>query len=135
MRLDYTERFPKEEDKSFTERGVRYQQECVREVDEIISKNLVRFEDFDIGEKIRLYFPLKELSKIKFDENDEPHRIREIFKMSNKCYGLEMCNLFWNDSFTIYDKNERDNTLRISEKPKNVLDLFPAWVDFRYFEN
>ena len=135
MRLSYTEMFLNEKDKDSRGNWVEYQKECTREIDEIISKNLVMFEDFNIGEKIRLYSPLKELSKIKFDENDEPHRIREIFKMSNKCYGLEMCNLFWNDSFTIYNKNERDNTLRISEKPKNVLDLFPAWVDFRYFEN
>jgi len=130
----YAEVFSKKKKDDFSERIVRYQRECAKEIEEIISKNSIRFDDFFIGEKIRLYSPLKELSKIKLDENEPFHKVRELFRSSANYYNSEMSNLFWNDYFVVYDKNERENTLKISEKPKNCLDIFPAWIDFRYFE-
>lgn len=111
-----------------------YQQACAREIDEIIFRNPIKFEDFFVGERIKLYFPLKGFSKLKFEENEPTHRLRELFRISSNYCNPEMWNLFWNDSFLVYDKNEKEDTLRISRKPKNYLDLFPAWIDFRYFE-
>jgi hypothetical protein len=130
----YVGMFPKGEDKNFGERWARYQQACAREIEEIISKNPIKFEDILVGKKVGLYSPLKELSKIKFDEENEPHVIKVLFRSSANFYGMEMWRLFWADNFVIYDKREKDFHLRISPVPKNNLDLFPAWVDFRYFE-
>jgi len=128
-----SEMFPNGKDREFKQRWVRYQQACAREIEEIISKNPIKFKEVFVVEKVRLYSPLNKLSKIIFDD-DEPRAIKELFGSSANYYSPEMWPLAWGGNFVVYDKRENDLSLRINEIPKDSFDLFPAWVNMKYFE-
>jgi hypothetical protein len=129
----YAEMFQNGQDIDFERSWAEYQKDRAQEIKEIISRNPIKFEEIVVGDRINLYSPLKGWSKIHFRE-DPPEKIRAFFERQNFYYKPGLWMLFAYDDFTIYDKNERDNTLRISKPPKGFLDMFPAWIYFRYFE-
>ena len=101
---------PDGEDKTFDQRWVNYQRACAIEISKLVRNNPIKFEEITIGDELTLYSPLKELSKIRFDNRGEFHRIRELFGCRAKVYSFEMWTLYWADKFRVYDKREvRDN--------------------------
>ena len=139
----YAEMFPNGRDDTFNFRYAKYKQECVKEISDIIKNNPISFEEIDVGDKLTLYSPLKELSKIKFDNLGEYHKIRERFSLDAQIYGIEMSSLSWIDKFKVYDKremklNDTENTkwyeVRIDEPDEKAFQPFPRWINIRYFE-
>ena len=101
---------PDGEDKTFDQRWADYQRACAIEISKLVKNNPIKFEEINIGDELTLYSPLKELSKIRFDNRGEFHRIRELFGCRAKVYSFEMWTLYWADKFRVYDKREvRDN--------------------------
>jgi hypothetical protein len=127
------EMFPNGEDRDFSYRWAKYQQACAREINKIISRNPIQFEKVVVGERVNLYSPLNRLSQVRFDD-DKPHIIKEFFGSSARYYGPEMWALSDNRDFVVYDKRKGDLTFRISPILNNCIDMFPAWIYFRYFE-
>ena len=124
----------KEKDETFHSRWVEYQRERAKEISDIIGSNPIQFEEIKIGESLVLYAPLNGISKIRFDNKGESHIIKELFKPSAGYYNdLGIWSLFCNDEFSVYDKNPKSFTLRIDKPTKDLLPLFPKWIDFRYF--
>lgn len=136
----YAEMFPNGEDKTFYQRYARYQQECAREISDIIEKNPIKNQGIQVGDKLRLYLPLLGMSRIRFDNKGESHRIRKLFGATAHYYSSDIWALAYCDEFTVWDKttiksnlrNEKTYLVRIN-KPQPSLDLFPNWVDIRYF--
>jgi len=134
------EMFPNGEDRDFSYRWAKYQQECAREIEEIISKNPIKFEEIKLGEKLSLYAPLKSLSKIRFDNEGEFHKIRELFDCRMKYYSWGLWALSYIDDFTVYDKRvdlyretEKHPLIRIN-KINREFDWLQYWVGVKYFE-
>ena len=131
---------PDGEDKTFDQRWVNYQRACAIEISKLVRNNPIKFEEINIGDELTLYSPLKELSKIRFDNRGEFHRIRELFGCRAKVYSFEMWTLYWADKFRVYDKREvKDNLenktfpqIRI-DKPR-IFDFPQFWVGIEYFE-
>lgn len=98
---------------------------------EVLSRNPINFEEIKIGEKVRLYAPLRELIKT---NPENKLRIRDFLEKSFGGYEFGMEELFWREVFTAYDKRESDLALRINEIPRNSFDFFPVWVNIKYFE-
>ncbi len=136
----YAEMFPDGEDKTFDQRWADYQKACAIEISNLVRNNPIKPEEINIGDELTLYFPLKELSKIRFDNRGEFHRIRDLFGCRAKVYSFEMWTLYWADNFKIYDKREvKDNLenktfpqVRI-DKPR-IFDFPQFWVNIQYFE-
>lgn len=142
----YGDMFPHGEDKTFDFRYARYKQACAREISEIVKGNPIKFEEIEIGDGLTLYEPLKGLSKIRFDNKGEFHKIRELFSSRAKCYDWDFWSLVYCDNFTCYDKRidicrEREFPLiRISSPPQQVgkynpvdWPVFQHWVSPKYF--
>ncbi len=135
----YGEMFPRGEDKTFHQRWADYQRECAIEISEIIKNNPIKFEEVNIGDELTLYAPLKELSKVRFDNEGEFRRIRELFGARAKFYGFEMWALSWGDNFKVHDKREVKNNLENKTYPQVRIDKsrdfdFPQyWVGIKYF--
>jgi len=92
-----------------------------------------------------LYSPLKELSKIRFDNKGECHKIRELFRAEAHFYDAIMWQLAWIDNFTIYDKREisYENKNHVTKYPQIkiskplegiIIPLFDDWINLKYFE-
>ena len=143
----YAEMFPNERDDTFDFRYAKYKQECAREISDIIKDNPISFEEINVGDKLTLYLPLKGLSKIRFDNHGEYHKIRERFSSGAKIYGIEMSLLSWVDEFEVFDKREmklnddmdemkktRWYEIRIDEPDRKVCQPFPRWINIKYVE-
>ena len=140
MGHDYAEMFPSGEDLTFNQRWVNYQRRCAREISEIIKDNPITFEELNIGDELTLYAPLKGLSKIRFDNKGEFHRMRELFGCREKVYSFEMWTLYWADDFKIYDKRETKDNLENKTFPQiridkpRIFDFPQFWINIQYFE-
>jgi hypothetical protein len=138
----YCDMFPNGRDETFYSRYAKYKQDRRGEIDDIISENPIKYKEIKIGDKLTLYAPLKGLSKIRFDDKGEFHKIREAFELSSQIYGISMNLLSSCNRFTVYDKRKMkinpENTkwyeIRIDEPSKKFLDWLPYWVDIEYFE-
>jgi hypothetical protein len=144
----YAEMFPNGEDHTFHQRYFDYQRECGKEIDDIIQKNPIKFEEINIGDELTIYEPLKGLSKITFDKKEERHKIRELFDCRAKYYGWDLWALAHTDNFTVYDKRvdiyrdiEKNPLIRISAPPKQFGKYAPIdwvtvqhWVSPKYFQ-
>lgn len=130
----FVDMFPNGRDLDFPRRWAEYKQACAREIDGIISKNKINLEDIKIGDWLKLYSPLEEKSRVSFDGSN-PYEIKEYFGSSFGLFGFEMRGLKYGGRFTVYDKREKDQQVRISKiPPKSSFDFFPVWVSIKYFE-
>jgi len=145
----YAEMFPNGRDTTFDQRYFDYQRECGKEIDKIIRKNPIKFEEVNIGDGLTLYEPLKGLSAIRFDDEGEFHKIRDLFSCRAKYYNLNLWSLATCDNFTVYDKRvdtyhdtEKHPLIRIDIPAKNIpgrlkiidFPVFQHWVSIKYFQ-
>lgn len=117
-----------------------YKLKCAREISDIVKKNKIKNEEINIGDKLKLYPPLLEKSKIRFDNKGEYHQIKEFFDPHAGWYSLEMQSLAYSEEFTVYDKKTTKDNIRNKESyqvrinPKRPdFDLFQKWVNIKYF--
>lgn len=135
----YSERHhPGEE--TFHQRYADYQKACAKEISDIIEKNPIKLEDTNVGDKLKLYSPLHGMSKVRFENKGESHKIRELFAPTAHYYSMNMWPLASVNFFTVWGKmtesicgKEKNHFIRIS-KP-NLFDWNPGWIDIRYFSH
>jgi hypothetical protein len=144
----YAEMFPRGKDNTFYQRWADYQRERAIEIEKIISKNPIEFEEIEIGEKLFIYAPLKGISKISFDNDKDFPLIRSLFSSSEHYYGWSLWPLATGDNFTVYDKRvdvyretEKHPLLRISSPPEPHgkypafdFSTFQHWVSPKFFQ-
>lgn len=132
--------YPGEE--TFFQRFAQYQQRCAKEISDIIEKNPIKNEDINIGDRVELYEPLRGLSKVRFNNTERFHKIRELFAPTAQYFSMNMWALAYGDLFRVWNKKtitqhvgkreESCHLIRIDE-PDKFLDWNPDWVDIRYF--
>jgi len=128
-----------EEDNNFSEKYIGYKLKRAREISDIIEKNKIKNEDIKIGDKLKLYSPLLKKSKFRFNNFGDFSQIREFFSMGTNWYSPEMSSLSCVDEFMVYEKRLIKNNLinkvghQIRIHPKRGLDLFPSWINIKYF--
>ena len=113
-----------------------YQQECSREISDLIEKNPIKFEDIRVGDILKLYSPLHGVSKV---NRDGEHKIRELFAPCAGYVSSNMWALASKNFFRVWDLREEiifdkvsGHLVRIDE-PSLPFDWNPHWVDIRYF--
>jgi hypothetical protein len=127
------------DERDFSERYMAYKLKRVGEISKIIKKNKIKNKDLNLGEKVKLFPPLLEKSKIRFGDYSEFEQIREFFSYRNNWYGFEMNFLAYLDEFIVYDKRGVRNNLedktsyQIRINPKRNFDFHQNWVNIRYF--
>ncbi len=134
----YAEMFPNGEDKTFGFRWADYQKACAREISDIIKENPIKLDEVEIGDELTLYEPLKGLSKIRFDDEGEFHKIRELFGSRAKYSSWEFWSLANCDNFTCYDKrivtcDGKEFPEVRTDKPRKF-DWPQFWLPLKYFQ-
>ncbi len=108
-----------------------YRNERMKEISDIVNNNPIDINDVEIGDTLRIYHPLDELTGVTEQyPRYEPQKIRRLFSIHSGLYDVRMHPLSFKNRFHVY--NKRMNQVRI-DSPKKM-DWLPYYIDIKFFE-